>query len=140
MPRDIETIDRVYFHLYASETDMMEAEKAVFGFPFCHISELDWYPSEEDDEKPDNCDRVITYCNDGKQNPNTLRDMYKIAAYLGNRCWLSINVTSRCVHVSVDTQGRNRMSIYENHLHDAMQKRIDRAVSTLRGYGEKSDD
>ena len=139
MPRDIETVENVVFMLYAKEDDMVEAEKAVLGFAFCHLSELDWYPSDEDDEKPDDCDRVISYYPGKSPNKNVLRDMFKIAAYLGDRCWLSVHISSKCVHTSVDTNGTNRMSIFESHLNNAMRKRIDRAVSTLTGYGNEDE-
>lgn len=135
MTRDIEKIENVAFMLYAKENDMIEAEKAVLGFTFCHLSELDWYPGDEDDEKPEDCDRVISYYPGKSPNKNVLRDMFKIAAYLEDRCWLSVHISSRCVHTSVDTNGTNRMSIFENHLHDAMRKRIGRAITILQGSG-----
>lgn len=140
MPRDIETIDNVVFMLYAAEEDMTEAEKAVLGFSFCHLSELDWIAHDEDDEKPEDCDRVIEYIPGKTKDKNVLRDMFKIAAYLGDRCRLSVHVSSKCVHTSVDTNGTNRMSIFENHLHDAMRKRISRAVNILQGSGGPSDE
>lgn len=140
MPRDIETIKNTSFLLYASEKDMEEAEKAVLGFQFCHLSTLDWHPSDEDDEKPDNCDRVIEYCPGTTQGKSILHDMFKIAAYLGDRCWLSVGINAGWIYTNVDTTGRNRMSVFENHLHDAMRKRISRAVNILQGSGGPSDE
>lgn len=77
------------WRLYANEKDMREAENAVLGGYDQHRSELDWFPFDEDDDRPDQCNRYIEW-SPGPHAGDRFERAMKVAAYLGPKCWLSV--------------------------------------------------
>lgn len=127
------TTQENWWRLYATETAMREAEYAVLGGYDQHRSELDWFPFDEDDERPDVCDRYIEW------RPEDGSDRFvaamKVAGYLGARCWLRVVASTPAWSATVRSDARAFESAYlhVDRITAEVQSRIRNAVFILQG-------
>lgn len=127
------TTQENWWRLYARETDMREAEGAVLGGYDQHRSELDWFPFDEDDERPDVCDRYIEW------RPEDGSDRFvaamKVAGYLGAKCWLRVAASTPAWSAAIRSDVRALESAYLHidRITAEVQNRIRSAVHILQG-------
>jgi hypothetical protein len=123
----------VWWRLIADEIAMQEAEHAVLGDYTYHRSQLDWAPMDEDDERPDRCDRYIEWRSGDSE---AFAAAMKVAGHLGERCSLDVFFSAPAVHIHVtsrDGDVRARSSLFPAALDQAVVSRINKAIATLQG-------
>lgn len=121
-------ITRVTWRIYAPEADMVAAEKAVFPDWTYHLSELDWFAADPDDERPDNCERFIEM---RPADPEHTAGALKVMAVLGAKARLCAWIESEHFHADIDTDGNHRAYIRPDKVNAILEERISQAVRIL---------
>ena len=130
---DIGKINNYEIRLYAPERKMQAAVVYVTGESWDRWSQLDWEPFDEDDERPENCNRLIAMF---PNRPDCdWRGFWRIAAQLGEDATLMVIVHAHGAYVCVDTRqgGERRVSIDPAAVGQALTDRISRAIAVLDG-------
>ena len=130
---DIGKINNYEIRLYAQERKMQAAVVCVTGDSWDRWSQLDWEAFDEDDERPENCNRFIAMFPD---RPDCdWRGFWRIAAQLGADATLMVIVHARAAYVCVDTRqgGERRVSVDPTTVGQALTERISRAIAMLDG-------
>lgn len=127
------TTEENCWRLYARETDMREAENAVLGGYDQHRSELDWFPFDDDDERPDVCDRYIEWR--PEYGPDRFVAAMKVAGYLGGKCWLRVVARTPAWSATIRSDARRLEGAYLHveRITAEVQSRIRSAVFILQG-------
>lgn len=135
MKREIDTIHEAWISLLAEETIMQAAENAVLGAWSNHRSSLDWQPFDEDDYKPDPCDRIITCRMIGDpRDAEVLADIWKLAAHIGpGACRIRVQFRAEGAVGHFSSDGDHDITIQEQRVSDALRKRINAAIDLLDG-------
>lgn len=136
-------IHQAVWTLTADEKDMREAEDAMLGPYENHISQIDWEPMDEDEERPDQVDRIIrAYSNKARIK------LFKVAGYLGDKGIVAVHFgcgtkadedgvpTIRTyAYGSLDSAGSAQqfLSISRTEVARDLAERINKAVTLLSG-------
>lgn len=135
MKREIDAIHEVWISLLAEENVMQAAENAVLGDWQNHRSSLDWFAHDEDDYKPDPCDRIISCRMIGDpRDADVLADIWKLAAHMGpGNCRVQVRFRSEGAVGHFSSDGDSDITIQEHRVADALRQRINAAVALLDG-------
>ena len=135
---DLTKLTNHFWRLYGPEKEMEAAENTILGCggsPYvARWSQLDWSPFDEDDERPDVCDRYIDFY-PGRESAYDAAAFWKLAAALGNNARVAVCADTAAFHVWIDSQNSAQQTIYINTgaVAAALEQRIQRAVMLLAG-------
>lgn len=134
MTKDISEFLDLRIRVYAEEHDMQKAENELFGFSYPRISHLDWEPMDDDDERPDNCERYIEVVIDGsEQSQFDFANMMRVAGYLAGKSYLQVFGRTIGIGFYFNSNGKKRIHIREQALNNAFTDRIEKAINLLKG-------
>jgi hypothetical protein len=131
---DINSITDVHWTLYAPEDAMKAAENALLGDYTHHVSELDWEPFDEEDERPGHCDRRYTVRTFGPGAHDDIAILWRLAAHIGAEARVEVEIKSPSFWVRVDTASIcNQATVSTANVSAALHDRIRAAINVLHG-------